>query len=87
MLGAVDQLDEVVDLVIGDRACILASSLASRSAGNFERRLASVFRARWYRLNSSVLARVRLEYWISIWRVTTSAKFPGNSPGALQRST
>jgi hypothetical protein len=35
----------------------------------------------------AVLARVRLEYWISFWRVDTSAKLRGSSPRALQRST
>jgi hypothetical protein len=38
-------------------------------------------------LNESVPARVRLEYWISFWRVDTSATVRGSSPRALQRST
>ena len=34
-----------------------------------------------------VLARVRLEYWISFCRDATSPRLLGNSPRALQRST
>src|SRR3954447_14522375 len=45
-----------------------ACSLARNSGGSFERRLPRVFRVRWYCLNWSVWARVRLEYWILLTR-------------------
>ena len=76
--SAVDQVDDVVDLVVGARAqklCLLAVAQLRQAA--FDSRLASAQRRRCSCLNWSVLARVRLEYWISFCRVATSARLRG----------
>jgi hypothetical protein len=84
-LGVVDEMDDVVDLSISHipeqrglrTAAKLLRQLIKQVGGGAAKPLYSL----------AVLARVRLEYWISFWRVDTSAKLRGSLPRALQRST
>jgi hypothetical protein len=87
VLGAVDQMHNVVDLAIAKRFWQLPSGSLRSVSGSFSNRLARALRSRWIDSKPSVLALVRLEYWISFWRVATSVMVRGSSPRAFQRST
>src|SRR5271165_560488 len=63
-----------------------SSGRSCNSAGSFSRRLAKVLRSFWVYRNRSELLRVRLEYWISFWRVMTSARLRGKAPRAFHRT-
>ena len=87
VLGAVDQVNDVVNLMIADRSEQLCLGTILELSGSFSIKSVMALRSRWAYLKLSVPARVRLEYRISFLRVDTSAMVRGSSPRALHKST
>jgi hypothetical protein len=80
-------VDDVEDLVAGEFPQLARGIVGGELGRGLFQQLADRAAQLLQRASASVIARVRLEYWMSFCRVSTSPRSRGIGPRALQRST